>query len=906
MRSRFLIMLAFASILTACSSDSESINDVSPVSKNNPAVTMQQPVSFGAYVNRATTRAGAEGVLTTNGADEGQLNLHSVGFGVLAYYTDDKPYSANYNPNFMYNTKVSGENWTYSPLRYWPNENGTDNENEGFDRVSFFAYAPHVVVDPATGFVDENDSPDSGITRLSRNGEVGDPMLFYRVNFNPAKQVDFCWGTPRVNMTKQGVNQKVEFEFNHALAALNVQIDAVIDEFVPGGNALPANTNIFVRSVSFEGFADKGSFNLNTPADRVMWYDATGCDYIDGGKVTVHDGRSNGFEGVSASMNELPQGLNHNIVQSARYGETALSTGVTNNAVNLFDNTSIEAPIYVIPSGQPLKVTIVYDVETAVDNLPGYLSDGVTHGTSIENSITASIFLNSGEYLRLEAGKKYKLNLHLGLASMKFDTNVGDWDPASTANVDAPINDVEMIHVSDVTLTPTSLPLHVGETGQLSATVSPSDATDKKIIWSSADDNIATVSDEGLVTAISNGVVTITAKAEDGGIEKTCTVTVTTPATGVTLPPTYTLNKSQTYTFQNVVIPTTASNQAVTWESSDPSVATIDPNSGLITAVGGGDTNITATLVEGEQTFTATCVLTVKVPVTGVSLNITTLDLPLFRSQALTATVEPLDADIQNVTWQSSAPTIVSVDNNGNIKALQASTAPVTITVTTEDGVKTAECVVTVVAPDLYTSLSQLSESILDGTFNTEDASCYVGNMYVQPDGTLTASKTGAVGVIAYISTNGTNVDAAITDSRILVLSLQKNGWVKLGPNNNYIGKEGYAMGLEKGDDSSYPAIYNTWHYGSNGGYGITGETGAKGHWFLPSRTQMELMGARAGDYSDPWKSIVSLSTTDQCWSSTERYDGFMNLFLLLNGSAQWQTGYGKMISAWAVPVFAY
>ena len=433
-------MAAFALMLVSCAKDAESV-DSTPIEKGNSNVVAQQPVSFGAYVNRATTRAGAAGELTNDGAN-GKVSLQDEGFGVFAYFTDDKPYTPDYNPNFMYNTQVtydaSANAWTYSPMRYWPNENSANDASEGIDRLSFFAYAPHVSVNQITGFVANN--PESGIVAMNRNGAIGDPMIYYRVDYDPANQVDFCWGTPHVDMTKPAVGQPVEFEFNHAVAARNVQIDAIIDEVSPGNNNIEDETKIYVRSVTFEGFAEQGAFNLNTTTDTFIWYDITGTDYIEGDKVVIHDGRINGNEGSSEAINELPKGLNRVIVQSARYGDSDLLSGVTKDAVNLFDNTAIDAPIYVIPTGQPLKLTIVYDVETQVDKLPGYLSDGVTHGSSIENKITKTITLNAGENLRLEAGKKYTVKLHLGMSSLKFDASISDWDAGSSADADLPIN----------------------------------------------------------------------------------------------------------------------------------------------------------------------------------------------------------------------------------------------------------------------------------------------------------------------------------------------------------------------------------------------------------------------------------------------------------------------------------
>ena len=439
MKKNYLWMAVFASMMVACSGESDVTTDIPEKGKPGTEVATQQtPVTFGAYVNRATTRAGAEGVLTTNGTDAGQVSLEREGFGVFAYYTDDDQYSPIYQPNFMYNTKVSGSNWTYAPVRYWPNEFGADASSVGVDRLSFFAYAPHVEVTPSTGIVTGDNT--YGIVGLSRNAATGDPLVKYYASLDPSKQVDFCWGVdkttgkPIIDLTKQGVNEKVEFAFNHALAALNVQIDAAIDQLNPGGT-LGDNTKIYVRSVTFEGFVTKGAFNLNT--DKATWYDLAGANYIDGGSVTIFDGRTNGKEGQSESANESPVGLNPVVVQSQPYSGTP-TAGVTPTAVNLFNNATATAPLYVIPSGQPLNVTIVYDVETQNPNLTTKLSDGVTPGTSVENKITKTI--SFGTSTKLEAGKKYNLTLHLGMTSVKFDASVAEWDE-NTDNGEAGLPD---------------------------------------------------------------------------------------------------------------------------------------------------------------------------------------------------------------------------------------------------------------------------------------------------------------------------------------------------------------------------------------------------------------------------------------------------------------------------------
>lgn len=157
-----------------------------------------------------------------------------------------------------------------------------------------------------------------------------------------------------------------------------------------------------------------------------------------------------------------------------------------------------------------------------------------------------------------------------------------------------------------------------GETYQLSAKVLPIEATNKSISWTSSNPNVATVTDSGLVTAVSNGVTTITAKTQDGGYTATCEVTVeipeapNIPVTNVNLN-TQRITLSQvgsSYQLKAEVTPTNATNQTVVWASSNPDIAMVN-NNGLVTAVSEGSTTITATTQDGQKV--ATCFVTVHI-----------------------------------------------------------------------------------------------------------------------------------------------------------------------------------------------------------------------------------------------------------------------------------------------------
>ncbi len=139
------------------------------------------------------------------------------------------------------------------------------------------------------------------------------------------------------------------------------------------------------------------------------------------------------------------------------------------------------------------------------------------------------------------------------------------------------------------------------------------------------------------------------------------------------------------------VAPSTATNKALTWASSAPSIATVSA-SGLVSFIANGSATITVSTVDGSKT--ATCAYTVTTAVTGVTVAPSTVTLAVAGTQQLTPTVAPSTASNKAVTYSSSATGVATVSASGLITAVATGSA--TITVTTADGAKTATCVVTV------------------------------------------------------------------------------------------------------------------------------------------------------------------------------------------------------------------
>ncbi|MCL2369661.1 MAG: Ig-like domain-containing protein [Firmicutes bacterium] len=273
------------------------------------------------------------------------------------------------------------------------------------------------------------------------------------------------------------------------------------------------------------------------------------------------------------------------------------------------------------------------------------------------------------------------------------------------------------ISVESVSVSQTRVELEVGSTYRLTATVLPTDATNQGVAWSSSNTAIATIDNSGLITAVSAGTATITVTTADGGLRAHSSVVVT-PVAGVNIPVTgvilatsvATLEIAGTYQLVATVAPATATNQAVTWASSDNAIATVG-DTGLITAVSAGTATITVTTVAGGHT--ATFMVTVSpaitnIPVAGVTLNETAGSVTVGGEITLTATVAPANATNQKVTWSSSDDAIATVVN-GVVAAMSAGTA--TITVTTVDGGHTATFAVTVNAATVPVAGVTLNEA---------------------------------------------------------------------------------------------------------------------------------------------------------------------------------------------------
>ncbi len=229
------------------------------------------------------------------------------------------------------------------------------------------------------------------------------------------------------------------------------------------------------------------------------------------------------------------------------------------------------------------------------------------------------------------------------------------------------------------------------DTMQLTAKVTPDNASNPAITWSSSQPRVLAVDEQGLLKALQLGTATITAEAQDGsGVIGTITIevaeepvyTVQISNSSLVL---YTDGEDQAFQLTAEVLPVNATNKYVSWSSSAPDVAYVDGN-GRVIGVSAGTAVIRVASSANPEAF-AECTVTVKQRVTSVAILADTDVMQMGDTMQLTAAVAPSDATVSNVTWKSDNAKVVTVNADGLVKAVDVGTATITAAATDGSGV---------------------------------------------------------------------------------------------------------------------------------------------------------------------------------------------------------------------------
>ncbi len=256
------------------------------------------------------------------------------------------------------------------------------------------------------------------------------------------------------------------------------------------------------------------------------------------------------------------------------------------------------------------------------------------------------------------------------------------------------IVELPAIEVSSISLNKTSLKLGVGNDETLIATILPSNATNQTLKWDSDDPNVATVSKDGAVHGVAKGICTITVTTHNSK-SVTCKVNVGdfVPVTKVTLNK-KNIELTETVTCSGLVAtvePKNATDPTITWVSSAPSIATIDPKTGVIKPIAPGV--LTFTAKAGNKSATCSALVKAYIPLDGLTISHTELRMDKNDEQQLSVSFNPSDATNQNVSWESDNNAVATVEE-GRVKAVGYGMA--TITASTQENSYKAKCSVTV------------------------------------------------------------------------------------------------------------------------------------------------------------------------------------------------------------------
>lgn len=253
-----------------------------------------------------------------------------------------------------------------------------------------------------------------------------------------------------------------------------------------------------------------------------------------------------------------------------------------------------------------------------------------------------------------------------------------------------------------------------GESFTLTYKIEPENTTNKSVSWKTSDENIATVSKDGLVTAVSDGDVTITVSL--GNLSDECKVKIKPiKVSGIILDKTsITLERTEKQILTATVLPENAKNKNITWSSSNEKIAKID-NDGNIEAISIGNAIITATTKDGN--FKAECAIIVKpISVKNIKLfpdNLTMLVGTASVNAALTYNIQPLNADNQKISTNNSNPNIATW-NAGTGVVTAHNVGKTIITVKTDDGGHEANCTINVLDITGFVDISFGSSSTIN------------------------------------------------------------------------------------------------------------------------------------------------------------------------------------------------
>ncbi len=278
--------------------------------------------------------------------------------------------------------------------------------------------------------------------------------------------------------------------------------------------------------------------------------------------------------------------------------------------------------------------------------------------------------------------------------------------------------------LGNMTLDKSKKTITVGATFTLKPIFTPSNASNKKVTWSSSNKSVATVSTSGKVKGIKGGTSMITCVSKDGGYTASCFVSVVEKVTSVKLNHTsYKLTVGKNIQLKATVSSNGATNKIVKWTSSNKKVATVNSR-GKVTAKKLGTCTIKAKATDGSGEY-ATCKIRVIRRATRLSISQSYIKLYEGNSRLLKAKVRPSNASNKRVKWSSSNSSIAVVSSKGKVTGVAEGTAKISVKTTDGSNIK-ATCVVKVEKRVPVTSMTVSASDIVMVKGTSQNASVVI------------------------------------------------------------------------------------------------------------------------------------------------------------------------------------
>lgn len=324
-----------------------------------------------------------------------------------------------------------------------------------------------------------------------------------------------------------------------------------------------------------------------------------------------------------------------------------------------------------------LDLIVGEEYELVVEFIPENLSEEVSYSSSNPSIISVN---NEGVIKALKPGESIITATSLSGRSSLIRV---------TSEEVVLVDETPYIDVSNIVISENEIVIQSGKTYIINAKVLPENASNRELIWETNDSRIATVTDDGVVTGRMEGKTSLTAYAENG---KSNSVNVVVKSPNIELsdielsPSTISLEPGDNYQLKTTFIPSNVSNVKINYSSSNSNIVKVS-NTGLITAVSKGSSVITASSNGVSSNMVVTVVeRNTLIEVTNISINNNNLNLKVAETSTLSAIVMPINATNKSYVWSSSNSNVVTVSNNGVVKAINKGTA--TITATTTNGKK--------------------------------------------------------------------------------------------------------------------------------------------------------------------------------------------------------------------------